>query len=313
MQILEDGVGQVPDGVACATTIGVYDGIHRGHQAVLAQLRSHAEERQLAVAVVTFDVHPALVLRPENAPLLLTSHEQRLELFEAQGVEYLYLIEFDEQRATTPAEGFVTDVLVGALNTRMVTVGEDFHFGKGRTGNVDMLTTAGAEHGFDVVGLDLLTDPGWTEPVSSTAIRRALAGGDVTRAAEMLGRRFQIRGEVSTGDQRGRLLGFPTANVATAPGAAVPADGVYAAWCVLPDGTRHPTAVNIGRRPTFHQHAEQSLLEAHLIGFSGDLYGQRVQIEFERFLRSEQRFDGVEAIKAQLDLDIASVSEILSA
>lgn len=304
MQILRDGVDQVPAGVATAISVGSYDGIHRGHRTVLNTLCRLAADRDLAPAVVTFDQHPAAVLRPENAPLLLTDHEQRVELFDEFGIDYLYLLQFDLRRAATSSRDFVDEILMRGMNAKLVVVGSDFHFGQGRTGSVESLREMGIEMGFEVIGLDLLTAADAIEPVSSTAIRRALAGGDVESANAMLGRCFEVRGEVIQGDQRGRTIGFPTANIAFDEGRAWPAKGVYAAWVTLADGRRLPAAVNIGMRPTFHQNAEQPLLEAHLIDFDGDLYGQKLRVEFVNFLRSEQRFSGIDEISAQLKQDV---------
>lgn len=313
MQIIREGDPGVPDDVHTALTIGSYDGIHRGHQLILERVGGLARERDLATAVVTFDVHPATVLRPENAPLLLTSTDQRLELFEAAGVDYLYLVHFTSERAQTDDSDFAEQVFVDAMRAKAIVVGSDFHFGRRREGNVDTLTELGQRRGFEVIGLELLADPGATEHISSTAIRRALAGGNVAAAAEMLGRNYEIRGEVIGGDERGRTIGFPTANIPVDKRTAWPADGVYAGWAVLESGDREKCAINIGKRPTFHQHAEHSLLEAHLLDFSGDLYGQKVRIEFVDFLRSEQRFDGIDALRDQLQLDIENARTVLSA
>lgn len=311
MQIVREGAAGVPEGTATALTIGAYDGIHRGHQLILSRLSDMASDRGLATAVVTFDVHPATVLRPESAPLLLTTTEQRLELFEAAGVDYLYLVAFTPERAQTDDVDFAEQVFVNSLRAKLIVVGSDFHFGAQRSGNVDTLTDLGEEHGFDVIGLDLLADPGATEHISSTAIRRALAGGNVEAAAEMLGRHYEIRGEVIGGDQRGRTIGFPTANIPVDRRTSWPADGVYAGWAEIDDGSRYACAINIGKRPTFHQHAEHSLLEAHLLDFSGDLYGHNVRVEFVSFLRSEQRFDGIDALSAQLKTDIENTRTTL--
>lgn len=311
MQVLPDPNGQVPDGVATVATTGAYDGIHRGHQLILDRVRSEADARGLAASLVTFDVHPAKVLRPENAPLMLTSNEQRMRLFEAAKIDFTYLMHFDMERSKTSVEEFVANVLVGRLNAQLVVVGEDFHFGRARSGNVDRLIELGAQHDFEVIGMPLLQEDGAIEPISSTAIRRSLAGGDVAAAARMLGRPFEIEGEVVRGDQRGRTIGFPTANILVTPDRAWPADGVYAGRCTTPEGTVHTCAINIGRRPTFEQHAENSLLEAHLIDFDGDLYGKWLRVEFIEFLRSEQRFDGIDALSAQLKKDVAATREAL--
>ncbi len=313
MQVIRDPRTCPSAGSGHALTIGAYDGVHEGHKAVIAAMRALAAERGLQSAVVTFEPHPALVLRPESAPKLLTDLEQKLELLEACGVDTVVVVPFDHERAIESAEDFVTGVLVGCLEARAVVVGHDFHFGKNRAGNVDVLTKLGIEHDFDVEGIQLLPRPdGKVESVSSTAIRRALAGGEVRTAATLLGRNHEIRGTVVGGDQRGRTIGFPTANVALPLERAKPADAVYAAWYIRPDGSRHAAAVNVGKRPTFYQEAEHSLVEAHLIDFDGDLYGEHARVQFVELIRSEQRFDGIEALKDQLDLDIAKARDILA-
>ncbi len=313
MQVIRDNDSTGATIDACAATIGVYDGVHLGHQEVIRATQERAAALGVATAVVTFDRHPATILRPENAPLQLTSLDQKLELLALAGVDCTFVVHFDEVRSKEAAEDFVHEVLVDRLGTRAVVVGEDFHFGHQRRGNVAMLTEAGRRHGFTVEGLSLLANPtGAAEPVSSTAIRRALAGGDVESAEAMLGRPYEMRGTVMKGDQRGRLLGFPTANVPVAAHMALPADAVYAGWYIRPDGSRHMAAINLGRRPTFYEHAETSVLEAHLMDFDGDLYGETARIEFVKLLRSEMRFDGIDALKAQLGRDIASAREVLA-
>ena len=312
MIILKDGHDRVPEKVATAVSVGAYDGIHLGHHQVLSTLSGLAAARELDVGVVTFDQHPASVLRPENAPLLLTDKAQRLELLADLGIDYLYLLEFDKQRSETSGRDFVADVLVGRMNAKLVVVGSNFHFGKGRAGSVETLREFGDEMGFEVIGLDLFAESDAVEPISSTAVRRALAGGDVQSANAMLGRNYEVRGEVIMGDQRGRTIGFPTANLAFEAGHAWPAKGVYAGWVTLPDGSRQQAAINIGLRPTFHQHAEQPLLEAHLIEFEGDLYGQTIRVEFVDFLRSEQRFAGIDEISEQLKKDVDAARKVLA-
>ena len=306
MELLHDLRDRLPATVSAAVTIGVFDGVHLGHRAVLSNVRETAERLGVASAVVTFDTHPAYVVRPENAPKLLTTLDQKLELLEAQGLDYCYVINFDEARAGTRPEEFVEQVFLDALHARAVVVGEDFHFGKGRTGNVAELQRLGLEWGFEVVPLKLIRHRREArEPVSSTAIRRVLAGGDVARAAAMLGRSYEVRGFVVEGDRRGCLIGFPTANVPVPKRMAWPADAVYAGWCTLPDGSRRGCAINIGRRPTFYEHAQQSLLEVHVIDFDGDLYGCEMRVEFVDFLRSERKFEGIEQLSAQLAIDVA--------
>jgi riboflavin kinase/FMN adenylyltransferase len=311
--IIYDQTVRAFPGERTVITIGAYDGVHLGHQAVISHVRQRALELGARSAVVTFDRHPASVVRPESAPLLLTGPEQKMELLEATGVDAVAVVPFNEEQAGESPESFVQRVLVECLGTKVIVVGEDFHFGRHRDGNVNLLRKLGAEHDFEVEPLELLPRAdGVDEPVSSTAIRRALAGGDVTRANEMLGHTFEARGPVVTGDQRGRLLGFPTANVEVSNSMSLPADGVYAGWYERPSGELHPCAINLGRRPTFYEHADSSLLEAHLLDFEADLYGERARVRFTHFLRSERKFDGIEALKEQLDLDIAHARGLLS-
>jgi len=314
MQILRDFVDRLDPAVSTAVTIGVFDGVHLGHQHVLAALRQEADARGVVSAVATFDTHPALILRPENAPKLLTTLEQKLELLEANGVDIVYLVHFDAERSLTEPQLFAEQVFVDALHAKAIVVGEDFHFGHGRQGNVERLREFGVGFGFDVLGLELIQhEPGAAEPVSSTAIRRALAGGDVASAAVMLGRPYEVRGIVQQGDERGRTIGFPTANIPVSKQMAWPSDGVYAGWYTRPSGERHACAINIGRRPTFYEHAQQSLLEAHLLDFDGDLYGEEGRVSFVEFLRSEHRFDGIDALASQLKKDVEHARSILAA
>lgn len=295
-------------------TIGAYDGLHHGHQAVIAQVRALAEQRGARSAVVTFDRHPATVVRPESAPKLLTDHVQRLELLEATGVDAAVVLPFDADQAEESPQAFIERVLVKCLNAEVVVVGDDFHFGRNREGNVALLREIGEVYGFEVEPVVLMSrSDGVDEPVSSTAIRRALAGGNVSLASQMLGRSFEARGVVVQGDQRGRLLGFPTANVEVPNRVCLPADGVYAGVYERPDGSRHPCAINLGRRPTFYEHADSSLLEAHLIDFEGDLYGEAARVQFVGFLRSERKFDGIDALVEQLKQDIEHARSVATA
>ena len=271
-----------------------------------------ARRRAVPSAVVTFAGHPAEVLRPESAPLLLTDLDQRLDLIAACGLDTAYLVDFDEEIAGWSAEKFMEDVLVGQLGAVALVVGPDAHFGNRREGNLEFLRAAGPGLGLEVVLVDEAREmPLTLESISSTAIRRALRGGDVAQAARMLGRLYAVSGEVIMGDQRGRTIGFPTANISLSKDRAWPSDGVYAGWFERADGSSHPCAVNIGRRPTFHLHAECSLLEAHLIDFDADLYGESCTVSFVDFLRSERRFDGVESLVAQLKDDIAETRRVL--
>jgi riboflavin kinase/FMN adenylyltransferase len=288
-------------------TIGAYDGVHRGHQAVIGQVRKEAQQLGCQSVVVTFDKHPASVVRPASAPKLLTDLDQKLELLQQTGIDATLIVEFNRERSTEDPALFVKRVLVDTLRARVVVVGEDFHFGFNRGGNVAMLRELGKQFDFQVEPVKLIARPdGVEEPVSSTSIRRALAGGQVEIATNLLGRAYEMRGVVVNGDKRGRSIGFPTANVEVPNAMCLPADGVYAGRFRCDDGSVHACAINLGRRPTFFEHADHSLLEAHLLDFSGDLYGQKVSVTFEHFLRSERKFDGLEAIKTQLQLDVAA-------
>jgi riboflavin kinase/FMN adenylyltransferase len=296
-----------------AVTIGFFDGVHLGHRLVIGEVRRLAAELGTASAVVTFDQHPAAVVRPDSAPQLLTDLDQRLDLLATTGVDYAVVVHFDEVRSKESAEDFVRTELVDGLRARAVVVGGDFHFGHGRQGDVALLRRMGAEHGFEVDGIELAASgAAGARPVSSTGIRSALAAGDLEAANRMLGRPHEVRGVVQGGDRRGRELGFPTANVAVPSEILLPADGIYAGWYVRPDGTEHPAAISLGRRPTFHEDQPHSLLEAHVLDFSGDLYGEAARVRFVAHLRGEERFDTVEALVEQIDRDVARTREVLA-
>jgi riboflavin kinase/FMN adenylyltransferase len=299
-----------------AVTIGAYDGVHLGHRAVIDEVRRLAHADGLETVVVTFDRHPATVVRPDSAPRLLCDLEQKLELLADAGVDTTYVVHFDEVRAKESAEDFVREVLVGCLSTRAVVVGEDFHFGHQRGGNVALLRTMGAELGFVVDGLALVasdgTPAGDAANVSSTAIRKLLDDGDVRGASVLLGRPHEVRGAVEHGDKRGRELGFPTANLQLPAEIALPADGIYAGWLQRADGTVHATAMSLGHRPTFYERPQGApLLECHLLDFAGDLYGEAVRVRFVERLRGEVRFEGVEALVAQMAADVEQTRALL--
>ncbi|NLV56893.1 MAG: bifunctional riboflavin kinase/FAD synthetase [Acidimicrobiales bacterium] len=321
--------GQVtPPADGAVVTIGAYDGVHLGHRAVIAEVRRRAETLGVRSAVVTFDRHPAMVVRPESAPRLLTDLDQKLELLASTGVDVTLVVHFDEQRAKETAEDFVDEVIVGALGAREVVVGEDFHFGYQRKGDVDLLRRMGADAGFTVEGLglrsaadvgaeaaaiwaDALEAGGSHDKVSSTVIRSALVAGELERANSLLGRPHEVRGLVSPGDRRGRELGFPTANVAVPGDILMPADGIYAGWFVRRDGSVLPTALNLGRRPTFYEQAHASLLEAHVLDFDGDLYGEHVAVRFVERLHGEVKYESVEALIEGIGRDVERTRAVL--
>ncbi|HAY66232.1 MAG TPA: bifunctional riboflavin kinase/FAD synthetase [Acidimicrobiaceae bacterium] len=313
MEIIRDPAWSPALEQGSVVTVGEYDGVHRGHRTVISEMHRMAAERGCATAVVTFDRHPATIVRPESAPLLLCDLDHKLELLAETGVDYTLVVEFTPEQAEVPAEMFARQVLVDCLQARAVVVGADFHFGQGRRGNVETLGAVGEEFGYEVVGLPLVKQlTGEGEVISSTSIRAALSEGDVEKAHRLLGRPFEVRGVVTPGDRRGRTIGFPTANIPTTPDLQVPADGVYAAWYVRDDGAQYPAAVNIGKRPTFYDDAERSLIEAHLIGFRGDLYGESAKVRFVRRLRGEKKFDGIDSLKQQLVKDVADAAKCLA-
>ena len=296
-------------------TIGAYDGVHLGHQAVLRLVRELADARGFEAARVTFDRHPAEVVRPESAPRLLTTLDQRLELLDATGdLDLCWVLTFDEARSKEAAEDFVREVLVDGIGARLVVVGADFHFGHRRGGNVPLLERMGAELGFEVLGLGLVAVEGdaTAVPYSSTRIRELLAKGGVAEAARLLGRPHEVRGVVERGDQRGaEHLGMPTANLTVPERICLPADGVYAGTFVAEDGVERPAAISVGTRPTFYEDGDV-LVEAYVLDFDGDLYGQRVKIRFREWVRGQERFDSTEALVEQMNADVEATRRILA-
>lgn len=316
MEVIRDQSRCPRPAVGVAVTIGAYDGVHTGHQAVIRQVRQRAAALGIQTAVVTFDRHPASVVRPESAPRLLTDLDQKIELLAETGIDYCLVITFDEARSRESAEDFVEEVLIRCLNARLVVVGEDFHFGHGRAGNVALLRKIGAEAGYDVEGLELVDAEGRPAPaadqVSSTRIRHLLAEGELAQANALLGRLFELRGVVDRGDRRGAAeLGFPTANVSVPGDLLLPADGIYAGWYERPGGDVHPAAIYIGRRPTFYVEAHASLVEPHLLDFDGDLYGEHAKVRFAFRLRGDMTFDSVEALIEQIRRDCDEARRVL--
>lgn len=316
MLIIEDFSTCPWPGLSSVVTIGAFDGLHIGHRTIISQVIEEAKESERRRSVlVTFDRHPASLVRPESAPKLLSTHDHKLELLAETGLDATAVITFDEVQAAESPEAFVERVLVNCLRAKRVVVGEDFHFGRGRSGNVELLRRLGERHGFSVEPIQLVSSGDTI--TSSTAIRSAIAGGDVESAGVMLDRPFEMRGVVRRGDARGRTIGFPTANIEVSTTYARPAEGVYAAWYVreLPDGSTVslPAAVNIGRRPTFYEHAPLALVEAHVIdGRDLDLYDEHARLQFVARLREERKFDSLEDLKRQLEVDIDDARRLLT-
>ena len=306
---------QVPVGFGpSAVTIGKFDGVHLGHLRMIGQLLSDAEARSLVPTVLTFDRNPLSLLSPESCPLPLVSNEQKRELLEKVGVAATVMLAFDRSLSEQAPEEFVHRALVDTLNARLVFVGPDFRFGKGGAGNPALLERMGAEYGFEVRALPIVAKD--DRRVSSTWVRELLADGDVSRAAELLGRPPMVRGVVVPGAKRGRQLGFPTANLATESEGLIPADGVYAAWATV-DGERMPAAVSVGNNPTFDGVPERQV-EAHLLGndfgeLDIDLYGKTMELDFIDRIRGMEKFESVDELVTRIGQDVERVRELLSA
>ena len=288
--------------------IGVFDGVHIGHRAVIEHALAAADATHGTAVVVTFDPHPAQVLRPDRAPLLLTSTRHKLRLLAQLGVADTLVISFDTTFAATPPAEFVVALAAASRPLRQICVGQDWAFGKARAGNVTLLTELGAKLGFDVEGVAGVSIQG--EPVSSTAIRAAVQTGDLAAAARLLGRPFSIFSTVIDGRQLARTLGFPTANLRPEC-EQLPPNGVYAVRATV-DGQEYPGVANIGVRPTVTNGAAELLLETHLFDFSGDLYGRDMEVYFHEFLRPEQKFPSLPALQAQIAQDAAQARKILA-
>jgi riboflavin kinase/FMN adenylyltransferase len=292
--------------------IGTFDGVHLGHQAVLRETCALAAASGSRSVVVIFDRHPATVVRPETAPRLLTDVPHRIELLEQTGVDMCVVLRFDEARSLQEPEDFVREVIAGRLAARALVVGEDFHFGRQRRGDTAVLSDLESVYDFKVVGLPLLTRADSGATISSTAIREALGRGDLAAAATMMGRLHEVRGVVEHGDHRGRSIGFPTANVSVPGDMALPADGVYAGWYEHPSGQVHAAAINLGTRPTFYDDRGMRLLEAYLLDFDGDLYGEPAKVRFHTRLRSELKFASVQELVEAMGRDVGNTRRILT-
>jgi riboflavin kinase/FMN adenylyltransferase len=299
----------VPLGQGAVVTVGSFDGVHLGHQAVLAEVARRAKAGGRASVLVTFEPHPLAVINPQAAPPLLTSGPERREILAQQPLDYVFFLRFDRRLASRTPEEFVREVLLGRCGMRELVFGYDHGFGRGRSGDVETLRRLGAHLGFAVDAVRPVDVGG--EPVSSGRIRRAVAGGDLRTAARLLGRPYTVTGQVVAGERRGRLLGVPTINLAEVPpDKLLPPDGVYAVW-VEWRGGRTGGMMNQGPKPTF-QDGRRSL-EAHLFGFEGDLYGEWVRIEWVERLRDVRRFAGVEQLQEQLERDRARAQAVLAA
>jgi riboflavin kinase/FMN adenylyltransferase len=303
---------EVPDDLGrTVVTIGNFDGVHLGHQHVVRRAREVADSLGgLPVVAVTFDPHPIAVLRPDHAPPTLTTIETRAALLAAAGVDHLLVVPFTREVAAWSPERFVTDILVDCLHAEGVVVGANFRFGSRASGDVTTLTALGRDHGFTAEGIAL---DGGPQVWSSTYVRNCLAAGDVAGAAEALGHPFTVRGEVVKGDQRGRQLGYPTANVPTSGMLAAPSDGVYAGWLRrLDDGSDAlPAAISVGTNPTFDGERERRVESYVLDRDDLELYGVEVEVSFVARIRGMTRFDSIDELVATMADDVGRTREVL--
>jgi riboflavin kinase/FMN adenylyltransferase len=310
MEIEQELANITPQGETLLT-IGVFDGVHAGHRYLLKQLNQQATKRNLLSGVVTFNPHPQSVLHPDDQLPWLSNLEDRVTTFQQLGVSVVAVLTFTRKVAQLSARDFMS-LLKKYLKMRGIIVGRDFVLGRDGEGNINLLRALGSEMKFTVEAIRPYRING--EVVSSTLIRQALVRGDMRRVEKLMGRRFYVRGKVITSDKRGRLLGFPTANLDMKPQQALPSNGVYATitQAMVPqlDGMRFPSVTNIGIRPTFGK--REKTVETHLLQYKGNLYGREIRVEFVQKLRDEQRFPSAEELKIQMGKDIQEVGAILA-
>lgn len=302
--------GLPPHVTHTAITVGSFDGVHLGHRDVLQRLVDRAAALEVPSVLLTFEPHPLEVVNPAAAPPLLTVGDEKLEVLAESGVDYVAIMPFTPELASFEAERFVREILLGRFRMRELLMGHDHGFGRNRAGNLETVRQLGSLYGFGVEVIPPVTT-GEGPPISSTAIRRAVAGGDLARAAAGLGRPYSLGGRVAHGEKRGRLLGFPTINVVVpSPRKLLPPEGVYAVRVQTPLGA-FGGMLNLGPRPTFGD--ERVTIEAHLFDVDGDFYGSRVRIDFLRRLRDVQRFANIQALVAQLEQDAVAARDVLAA
>lgn len=299
MKIVRAANELAPEGHKVCLAIGVFDGVHLGHQQIIRQTIADARKQGGLGLVVTFDRHPNAIVAPDKTPPAIYPLPQKLRAIESIGADATLLIEFNRSFSEQTGETFIRGLARDLGKLHSICVGADFVFGHKRSGNVPLLRQLGAELGFTVHGMAAVALDG--EVVSSTRIRAALQSGDFDAASQMLGRPYSISGNVVHGDQLGNKLGFPTANV-DVTGLVLPPDGVYAAWTSL-KGTKHPAVLNLGTRPTVQNSKHERRLEVHLLDFNGNLYDQEIEVEFVAKLRDEMKFASLDALKAQIAAD----------
>jgi len=289
-------------------TLGAFDGIHRGHQELLSRIKTIAAERGGTGILLTFEPHPQRVIAPGTALPLLSIREEKLALLEEMGLDTLVILPFNRQLSQMEAEDFVSVVLVEALDVRFLVLGYDHTFGKGRRGRPELLRTMAPDLGFEVEVVDAVTDNG--DAITSSLIRTVILDGDVQRATRLLGRPYSVKGLVIRSDQRGRELGFPTANISMPnPEKCIPGKSVYAVQSIV-GGSVYRGACNIGTRPTFND--DQLMIEVHLLEFDKDIYGESIEIRFFARIREERKFEGPGALKKQIESDIIDAERILA-
>jgi len=286
--------------------IGVFDGVHLGHQSVISTSTSHARSADGTPVVITFDPHPLKVLRPHNAPHLLTATQHKIGLIRDLGVEHLLVIIFDKNFAATSPETFIEQLVMHSNPLGEICIGHEWSFGKDRRGNLDLLKKLGAQFNFNVVAIPPVKMDGAV--VSSTAIRQAVEKGDLATAAAMLGRDYTILGTVVPGGKIGKKLGYPTANL-SAHSEQFPPNGVYFAEATL-DGVVYPGVVNLGYRPTVSSGKSERILEIHLLDFDREIYGKDLEVRFVRYLRPEKKFENVDALVRQIEFDVRRAREL---
>jgi riboflavin kinase/FMN adenylyltransferase len=289
--------------------IGVFDGVHLGHQAVISTSAEHARAANGTPVVVTFDPHPEKILRPEKAPHLLTATPHKIALIRALGVRHLLIITFNQQFAATEPEDFVQQLVQQSKPLREICVGHEWSFGRNRRGNLELLKKLGAQFDFNVVGIPPVSVNG--EIVSSTTIRRAIEAGDLNKAATMLGREYTILATVVHGDDLGKKIGFPTANL-SAHSEQFPPNGVYFAEATL-NGVAYPGVVNLGYRPTVSSGRADRILEVYLLDFDRDIYSKDLELRFVRYLRPEKKFENLEALARQIASDVQQARKLYAA
>ena len=287
--------------------LGNFDGFHLGHQAVVGRAISLGFHERRPVIVATFDPHPVKFFKPDVPPFRLTSLDQRERLFAHAGADGMLVFNFDKALATTSAEDFVSEILGNWLGVSGVVTGTDFTFGRGKKGNAETMRELGAAQGIEAETVAAVIIDG--EPVSSSRIRQALAAGDTATATHLLSRDFAVEGLVQRGDQRGRELGYPTANLEMSDYQRAKY-GIYAGRVTLDDGSEHPGVASLGIRPTFEP--EKELLEAHLFNFDGDLYGRKIEVALHAFIRAEKKFESVEDLVAEMRNDEAAARRLLA-